>query len=224
MNADLIVRLVGGLIGSYLIGSIPASYLVAFYGHGVDPRTVGSGNVGATNVYRAVGARAGLVAAVLDIAKGTAAVLLARYLLPGGGPLGPQGFALACGAAAVVGHTYTVFLGFAGGKGVATGAGVFLAVAPGPLGASFAVFVVTIALTRYVSLGSILAAASLPVWVALFGPEGKIPILTISIAMALFIVIKHRSNIARIQAGTESRIGASSPRPDDHAADRPAGV
>ena len=206
MNQQEGIRLILGLIGSYLLGSIPASFLIAKYGFGVDLRTVGSGNVGATNALRAIGPKAGVPALIMDALKGTLAVVLAPQVLPGGGAMGLLAFQLTCGVAAVLGHSFTIFLGFKGGKGVATGAGVFLAVAPKPLGLSFAVFMVTVAATRYVSLGSVLAALSLPLWIWFLAPEGKLLLLGIAVPMAGFILYRHRSNLSRLMAGTESKL------------------
>jgi glycerol-3-phosphate acyltransferase PlsY len=240
VNQTEIFRIAGGLVGAYLLGSIPASFLVARLGFGVDIRKVGSGNVGATNVFRSVGPAAGIVAAFFDIAKGTVAVWFGAALLPAGGPFGAMGFALACGAAAVFGHTFTVFLRFSGGKGVATAAGVFLALAPGPLCGSFVVFALTVAATRYVSLGSILAAVTLPLWIILtvnFTVKDRATLLSIASVLAVLIVWRHRSNISRLIAGTESRIGAGpagglggrmseakGPPSDPAPTDRPEGV
>lgn len=206
MSPDEAVCILGVLLGAYLIGSIPASYLIAWYGFGVDLKRVGSGNVGATNAMRSIGPRAGIPAAFLDIAKGTIAVLTAGWILPSGGPLGSLGLGVACGVAAVLGHTYTLFLGFAGGKGVATGAGVFLALAPMPLLCCLVVFLVVTRFTRYVSLGSIVAALSLPGWILLFSPTDRTALVIISTGMALFIVHRHRANIARLRAGTEAKV------------------
>ncbi|MBI4859567.1 MAG: glycerol-3-phosphate 1-O-acyltransferase PlsY [Candidatus Riflebacteria bacterium] len=197
---------VSALIAGYLLGSVPASFLVARWGFGVDLRTVGSGNVGATNALRALGPKAGIPALVLDALKGTLAVLVARWIAPAGGLLGPLGIQLGCGVAAVLGHTFTIFLGFKGGKGVATGAGVFAALAPGPFLASLIVFIGTVVATRWVSLGSILGAVTLPVWIVLLATEGRATLLSMAVPLALFIVWRHRENLHRMKCGTESRI------------------
>lgn len=190
------------LAASYLLGSIPFSYLVARQ-RGVDVRAVGSGNVGATNVMRSVGKGAGLVAFVLDAAKGAVAALIAQR--------SGLGIAVASLAAvsAIVGHMYPVWLGFKGGKGVATGAGAFLPLAPLATVVALVVFAVTLAVTRYVSLGSMLGAVSLAVVAALGGAPP--PVWAAAASMALLIVWKHRANIQRLAAGTESRIGRRAP-------------
>ena len=190
------------LAASYLLGSIPFSYLVARQ-RGVDVRTVGSGNVGATNVMRSVGRGAGLVAFVLDAAKGAVAALIAQR-----SGLGTAVASLAA-VSAIVGHMYPVWLGFKGGKGVATGAGAFLPLAPLATGVALVVFAVTLAATRYVSLGSMLGAVSLAVAAALGG--AATPVWAAAASMALLIVWKHRANIQRLAAGTESRIGRRAP-------------
>jgi glycerol-3-phosphate acyltransferase PlsY len=186
------------LVASYLLGSIPFSYLVARQ-RGVDVRKVGSGNVGATNVMRNVGKTAGLIAFLLDAAKGAAAALIAlRAGLV---------FALAslAAVAAILGHMYQVWLRFNGGKGVATGAGAFLPLAPLATGCALAVFALTLAATRYVSVGSMTGAVSLAVLAWVTGAPR--PVWIAAGAMAALIVWKHRGNIERLAAGTESRLG-----------------
>ncbi|HEY7410238.1 MAG TPA: glycerol-3-phosphate 1-O-acyltransferase PlsY [Vicinamibacteria bacterium] len=184
---------------AYLVGSIPFSYLVARR-RGVDVRAVGSGNVGATNVMRSVGTGAGALAFFLDFAKGAAASLLALAVAG-------QGVAAALAAVmAVIGHMYPVWLGFRGGKGVATGAGAFLPLLPWATAAGLVAFAVVLALTRYASLGSIAGATVLAVTAFLMG--GAQPVARAAAGMALLIVWKHRANIQRIAQGTESRVGS----------------
>jgi glycerol-3-phosphate acyltransferase PlsY len=190
------------LVAAYLLGSIPFSYLVARQ-RGVDVRRVGSGNVGATNVMRNVGRGAGLVAFVLDAAKGAVAALIAQRT-----GLGPTLAALAA-VAAIVGHMYPVWLRFQGGKGVATGAGAFLPLAPIATAVALVVFAATLALTRYVSLGSMVGAVTLAATAALTGAPR--PVWIAAAVMAALIVWKHRANIRRVAAGTESRLGRRVP-------------
>jgi len=189
----------GVLLAAYLLGSIPFSYIVARR-RGVDVRKVGSGNVGATNVMRNVGRGAGIVAFVLDFLKGSAATLIALAVEPHG-PLP----ALAA-ATAVVGHMCPVWLRFRGGKGVATGAGAFLPIAPVPTGAALLAFAAAMAATRYVSVGSLAGSATLAVLA--FLRTGPSAVAWSATAMALLILWKHRGNIQRIARGTESRLGA----------------
>jgi len=162
----------------------------------------GSGNIGMTNVLRTLGYMPGLLTLVLDGGKGTAAVLLAK--LVSDDPL----VWLACGAFAIVGHNWSIFLRFQGGKGVATTAGVFLGVAPYVALALFTVFLVVVVITRYVSLGSIVAAATLPIWLVIFGFPW--PGLALGTLISIFTVVRHRANIGRLLSGTEYRFGQKS--------------
>src|SRR5262245_37280951 len=150
------------LILAYLLGSIPFGYLIVRLTSGADIRKTGSGGTGATNVSRKAGKAAGVVTLALDAMKGAAAVLVARWLT---GEAGTSWVVAAAAALVVVGHCFPVWLKFKGGKGVATGLGVFLAIAPWAALAALAVFIVVVWRTRYISLGSIIAAAFLPLWV-----------------------------------------------------------
>ncbi len=191
---------------AYLLGSLPFSLWAGRLLRGIDLRTVGSGNLGATNVLRALGWRAAVPVLALDIAKGAAAVLVAlRWKTP----LDASIVALIAGVAAIAGHMWTPFAGFRGGKGVATATGVFLSLAPLPTALSAAVFALLTAITRYVSLGSVVAACLLPFFVAFFLPRSpvKLPLLLTCIVVVTSIVWKHRTNMRRLVQGTESRIG-----------------
>lgn len=201
-SRDMMLALAGG----YLLGSIPASFLIA-RAFGVDIRTVGSGNVGATNVLRALGPKAGVPAMLCDALKGTLAVWLARALVPTGGRFGPLVFPLACGVAAVLGHSFTIWLRFRGGKGVATGAGMFAALAPLPLALSVVTFVAIVAATRYVSLASMVSAVLLNGFILFLMPGSAVPLCSIAVPLALFICWRHRDNIRRLMDGTESKLG-----------------
>jgi glycerol-3-phosphate acyltransferase PlsY len=187
------------LVTAYLLGSIPFSYLVARR-RGVDVRTVGSGNVGATNVMRSVGRGPGLLAFALDFLKGMAASVLGRLVEPDS-PLPAL-----CATMAVLGHMYPVWLRFRGGKGVATGAGVFLPLAPAATGAALVTFGVVLAASRYVSIASI--AGTLVLAFAAFLLGAPTAVVRAAAGMALLIVWKHRENLQRIARGTESRMGA----------------
>jgi glycerol-3-phosphate acyltransferase PlsY len=190
---------VGWIAGAYLIGAIPASYLVARWGAGIDLRQHGSKNLGATNVYRVLGWKYAVPAGVFDVVKGLAPVLLAKSQ--------PEPWLpLAVGAAAVVGHVFSVFVGLKGGKGVATAGGVVLGLAPLALAVSIVVWGGVLKLTGYVSLGSILGALTLPLWVRILYPTQDYT-FWVGIALALFIVYTHRVNIRRLMTGTESRFG-----------------
>jgi glycerol-3-phosphate acyltransferase PlsY len=183
------------------LGSLPTGLWWA-RARGVDLRQIGSGNLGATNVYRALGPRAGLAVLAIDMLKGGAAVLLVRALAGRSGIWPVVG-----GAAAVLGHILSPFAGFRGGKGVATGGGAMLVLAPAAALIAVLVFAATVALTRYVSLGSILAAAALPLAVRATAPQ--VPGLGwISVAIAFLVIGRHWGNIGRLLQGTEHRFRA----------------
>jgi glycerol-3-phosphate acyltransferase PlsY len=194
------------LLGCYLLGSVPFSYLVVKLRTGRDVRTVGSGNVGTTNVLRAAGRAAALVALVLDLGKGVAAVWLARRTAA------PDWVAGGAAFAAVLGHVHPVFLGFRGGKGAATGFGALTALAP-PVGAAcLAVVAAVVAWARTVSLASVTAAALAPVLMAAAQWQGWVrdggPWLPLwAAAIAALIIVRHRENLARLRAGTEPKLG-----------------
>jgi acyl phosphate:glycerol-3-phosphate acyltransferase len=183
---------------AYLLGSIPFAWLVSRR-HGVDIRTVGSGNPGASNVLRSVGVAAGMAVLILDVAKGTLAVLIAQWMGVGLAML------VAAAVAAIVGHVYPLWFGFRGGKGVATAAGVFAVLLPVGLIVAVVVFLVTVAITRFVSVGSLLGAGALVI-VALARGAPSAVIIGASIVMVI-IINGHRANLARLIAGTEPRLG-----------------
>ena len=189
---------------SYVAGSIPSAY-IAGKARGVDLRKHGSGNLGATNVIRVLGAKIGLVVFAFDVAKGALPVLLLpRYILSSWPPVW---IAIACGVAAIVGHTRPIFLLFKrGGKGVATAAGVFLALAPVQTALTLMVFAVVLLTSGYVSMGSLISASLLPLLIAVtLGP--KSPVFTISVLVAIFVFWTHRANIGRLRRGEEHRFG-----------------
>jgi glycerol-3-phosphate acyltransferase PlsY len=202
------------LVLAYLSGSVPSAYLAGRLLKGVDLRTVGSGNLGATNVLRNLGTPAAVVVLALDALKGALPVLLLppRITIVTGGDAGRilLWWAGACGAAAVLGHARSVFLLWrGGGKGVATGAGVFAALAPIPTLVAFIGFAAAVGFTRIVSLGSVTAAVVLPLTVLILSGFDS-PVLIVSGAVSAFVIWSHRANIARIMSGTEPRIGATS--------------
>jgi glycerol-3-phosphate acyltransferase PlsY len=182
----------------YLFGSLPFGYWVPRAVAGVDIRTVGSGNTGATNVWRALGFKLGLSVALLDMAKGAAAALVARWLAD-------DLTAVLAGVAAMVGHYRPIFLGLAkGGKMVATTGGVGGALAPFATLAAAGVWIIVFLLTRYASLASIVASVTLPLFALLFGASA--PVLVFTVAAAVAVALLHRANIKRLRAGTENRI------------------
>ncbi len=188
---------------AYLLGSIPFGYLLVRIFRHQDIRETGSGNIGATNVARSGAKGLGFATLLLDLGKAYLAVYLARQLGHGN-----YDIAVVAAVAAVLGHMFPVWLGFRGGKGVASGLGVFLALTPLSGVCIFAVFLVVVVLTRYVSLGSILASASLPLF-AYFFVRPQSPITTMGfVLIAVLIIGKHGENIKRLMAGTESRFGS----------------
>ena len=183
------------IIGAYLLGSIPTGLLLA-KAFGVNIRETGSGNIGATNVYRTLGRRVGIMTLIGDCLKGLIPVLIARQLQL------PEIWLAAAGLAAFLGHVYTIFLGFKGGKGVATALGVFLGISPYSVLAALLIFVLTLVKWRYVSLASITAAAAIPLLVALI--EKKELLIAMSVVIAALVIYKHRENIRRLRSGTEN--------------------
>ncbi len=187
------------IVLGYLIGSVPFAYLLTRRLAGIDLRTKGSGNVGAANVLRTAGVRTAMAVVGLDIAKGGLAVGLSKVL-----DSDPTG-AVAAGIAAIIGHIYPVWIGFRGGKGVATACGVFGVLAPLPTVVAAVVFVCTVWWTRYVSLGSLVASAAL----APLAYLARVPLSTVvgAVCAALLIFERHRGNLSRLRAGTERRFG-----------------
>ncbi|MEX0690251.1 MAG: glycerol-3-phosphate 1-O-acyltransferase PlsY [Gemmatimonadales bacterium] len=191
-----------GLIAlSYLIGAIPTSYLVGRVSRGIDLRQHGSGNLGATNAFRVLGWQIAIPVGMVDLAKGALPVVVLAPIVS------PEPWAaFAVGGAAVVGHVYSVFMRFRGGKGVATAAGVVLAIAPLALFVAFVAWVTILLLTGYVSLASMTAAVLFPIlawWIGTTNPH----LIVVSIGMAGFVLWTHRANIGRLMAGNESRFG-----------------
>ncbi|HOB28416.1 MAG: glycerol-3-phosphate 1-O-acyltransferase PlsY [Dethiobacteria bacterium] len=187
------------IVAAYLIGSIPFGYIFTRLFKRVDIRHYGSGNIGATNVLRLLGWRAALPVFLLDLGKGSAAVLLARACSS------ETVVVLAAALAVLVGHCFPLFLKFKGGKGAATGIGLLIPLS-GPVCASVVILaVIVIALTRYVSLGSIIGAFSVPFFLLFFGYEPLY--LLFGAAMALLVIFRHRENIGRLLSGTEPKLG-----------------
>ena len=191
---------------AYLLGSIPFGLLIVKAFGGGDIRAVGSGNIGAANVARNAGAVAGVLTLLLDAAKGYAAVWIAERWTGGNGR-----WMMAAAVAAVIGHMFPVWLGFKGGKGVATGLGVFLPICWEAVAAAAALWILLVAFWRYSSLGSIVAAAALPALVYLFYAPHHAPpdhILLGTVLISVLVLWKHRENMRRLIAGQESRLGS----------------
>ncbi|MCL5676505.1 MAG: glycerol-3-phosphate 1-O-acyltransferase PlsY [Firmicutes bacterium] len=200
---------VAAVAAAYLIGAIPFGFLMGLWAKGVDIRRYGSGATGGTNVLRVLGWGPALTTALLDAAKGTVATLLGVYLdhgtaAPFGLP-GPGWLAAFCGLAAVAGHSWPIYLGFKGGKSVATGAGSMLALFPFYIFLGLPVFLLVVALTRFVSLGSILSTLTITLLVIFRQPLLSDKVWALGIA--LIVIYRHNANIKRLLAGTESRFG-----------------
>jgi len=189
-----------GVVVAYLIGSVPFALIIAKRWGEPDLRRIGSGNLGAANVLRSSGVTAGVLVALLDVGKGAAGVMLAARL--DGSNTAPA----VAGFAAIVGHIYPVWLRFRGGKGVATAAGVFLALAPVQTLLALVVFAVVLLSSGYVSLGSLTSATILPVLLAITVGV-RSPIFMVSVVIALFVFWTHRANIVRLRNGEEHRFG-----------------
>ena len=193
------------LLGAYLIGGIPFGFLIGKL-RGIDVRTVGSKNIGATNVFRTVGKKWGLLAFFCDVMKGLVPTLVAKMLYAETMPEMPILVGITC----VVGHMLTPYMKFKGGKGVATAFGALIALMPATVGIAFAIFALTFACSNYISLGSCVAATSLAVmvWIPFLDHAGykDLPLCILVTLIAAFIVWKHRSNIGRLVRGEENKI------------------
>lgn len=204
------------MVFGYVLGAIPIGIFAGRVLAGIDPREAGSRNIGFTNVLRVAGKTAGAVTLIGDIGKGARAVLCARWLA--GPSIGD--WEVAVGAAAILGHVFPVFLGFRGGKGVATALGVWLAVEPAIGGCVLAVWLVSAVIWRMSSLAALMAFGTLPFWIWLFRPQASLAVF--AVAVIILITYTHRDNISRIQAGTEPRFGTRTSAND--AADRATGT
>jgi glycerol-3-phosphate acyltransferase PlsY len=192
--------MIPSVIAAYLIGSVPFALLLARRWGAADLRRVGSGNLGAANVLRASGVTAGVLVAMLDITKGAASVMLAERFA------GHAAAPAAAGVAAIVGHIYPVWLRFRGGKGVATACGVFSVLTPLAVPPALGIFALSVWMTRYISLGSMLASVALPPIAYAIGSPA--PAVAAACVASAIIVFRHRSNLRRLRTGTERRIGA----------------
>jgi glycerol-3-phosphate acyltransferase PlsY len=202
---DVFLRILLVTAASYFLGAIPSSYCMGKLLKGIDLREHGSGNLGAANTFRVLGLKAAIPVLLFDIGKGFVAV---HYLSRLGGP--GTAFALLAALVVVLGHNYSVFVRFSGGKGVGATAGAFLALAPQALGICFAVWILTLLATRIVSVASMASAACLPISIPvanrLFGAHVHYSITMLAVAAAVVVFVKHRSNIVRLLNGTEKKI------------------
>jgi glycerol-3-phosphate acyltransferase PlsY len=201
-KSELIISIVAVVL-AYLCGSVPWGYIIGKF-NGVDIRTVGSKNIGATNVTRCVGKKAGKLCFALDFLRGMLPVLIAQHVFKTG-----EVVSLVVVFATIIGHIFPVFLNFKGGKGVSTAAGAIMALAPWALITALVVWVVVFLVSRYVSLASITAAAVLPViqWIFVLTNDKSMLVAAVLTAIAVLAIFRHRSNIQRLLDGTESRFG-----------------
>ncbi len=198
------INFIISIAAAYLLGSLPFSYIFGKL-RGIDIRNYGSGNVGATNALRVLGTKTGIITLLLDMGKGLLAVEIGRYLMPGVN----EGYYILIGVIAITGHIFTIFLRFKGGKGVATSAGVFIDLLPLPCLLALLLFVIIVFISRYVSLGSILSAGFLFLYVLISNIINNFAdwqYLAVVSLVAGFIIIRHKANIGRLLAGTENRI------------------
>ncbi|GGG57504.1 glycerol-3-phosphate acyltransferase 2 [Paenibacillus radicis (ex Gao et al. 2016)] len=199
----ILLNAIIAVVASYLLGSISFSIVIARLVKGIDIREHGSGNAGATNTIRVLGKGPGLLVFVLDIAKGIAAVLIGRLLGPD--DLGDW-TAVLSGLAAIVGHNWPIWFRFKGGKGIATTVGVMVTLAFVPALIAGVIAIASIAITRYVSLGSLLFAAFVPLLIGLI--HYSLPLLLVSLLLCVFAFVRHRTNIVKLVQGTENKLGA----------------
>ena len=192
--------LIAILVSAYLLGSVPFGLLIVKNFCGIDIRSVGSGNIGATNVLRAAGPKLAAVVFAMDVVKGLIPTLAAKQLFPG-----EAWIIVATGMVAIMGHTLSIFLRFKGGKGVATGLGVIIGLDPRIAGIGFGIWLLIVAITKYVSLASIIAAVSITTMMRLFHQHIAYQIVVTFVAA--FVIFKHRSNMVRLIQGKEPHIG-----------------
>jgi glycerol-3-phosphate acyltransferase PlsY len=202
---DAVLRILSVVVSSYLIGSIPSSYIMGRLLKNIDLREHGSGNLGAANTFRVLGFRAALPVLLFDVGKGFVAV---QYFSRFGGP--GTGFALLAALVVILGHDYSIFVRFSGGKGVGAAAGAFLALAPQAVGFCFALWLITLLVTRIVSVASMVSAAFLPFSILiadkLFGNAMDYKVVILGCAVAIVVVVKHLPNMRRLRERTEKKI------------------
>ena len=200
-------------LAAYLFGSIPTAYLVA-RAKGIDIRAAGSGNIGATNAMRVLGKPVGIFVMLADVLKGFSAVLIGNVIWDSIAPaMDSENVKIVAGIFAVLGHNYTCWLKFKGGKGIATTAGVYLALSPAALGIALAVFILVVLATRYASVASITAAVVLPF--AVWFTNQNLFLEIVTIALCMLAIFRHKKNIQRLIAGTENRIGGKTSTTED---------
>lgn len=197
---------------AYLLGSIATSVWVGQWFYGKDVREYGSGNAGATNTFRVLGAKAGIPVLLIDVLKGWAAVQLPHWL---GGVPNSTDFQLILGISSVLGHVFPVYIGFRGGKGIATLLGVLIGVHAGAAGCAMLTFVLVFVTSRYVSLSSILASIAFPVWIVSLYPGAPKSLIVFAITVAVLVVLTHKRNIERLLKGEEGRVSFKKKKKDE---------
>ena len=204
------LKLLTMVLISYLAGSIPTAIIYGKLTRGIDIRQHGSGNAGATNVFRVLGWKAGVLVLLIDMAKGLVATLWIYKIGTGSFIGAPELLKILAGLSAVFGHIWTVFAGFKGGKGVGTGAGMIIGLVPGAVLVAVVVFVLVVAITRWVSLGSILASLTIPIFLIIKRFVLTLPVsntlLIFGLLIPALIIFTHRSNIKRLLNGTENKL------------------
>lgn len=207
------LNLIFMIIIAYLVGSIPTAIIYGKIFRGIDIREHGSGNAGATNVFRVMGWKSGLIVLLIDITKGLIATLFIYKIAINSVPFEPVLIQIIAGLSAVFGHIWTVFAGFKGGKGVGTGAGMIIGIIPEAVLAGLIIFIITVKLTRYVSLGSLLASITIPFYLffkkIFFQDSVSKTIMLFALFIPILIIYTHRSNIVRLLNGTENKIKLS---------------
>lgn len=198
----MILTAILGILGAYILGSIPTGYLIVKFLTGKDIREIGSGNIGATNVKRILGMKWFFIVLFLDALKGFLPVFIIQTMSKSGGEIIP----VLTGLAAILGHTFTIFLKFKGGKGVATGLGVFAALSPFSILSCVVVFLILLFMFQYISLGSIVSAFLLPIFIFIYGESGEYGLIFVfAILAAVFVIYRHYDNIKRLIEGTENK-------------------
>jgi glycerol-3-phosphate acyltransferase PlsY len=202
------------LVVAYLLGSIPTAVWVGKYFYNIDVREHGSGNAGATNVFRVLGKKAGIPVLIIDVLKGLFAALLASYATLENNPSELINFQLCLGAVALIGHIFPVFASFRGGKGIATLLGIIIAIVPSAAMLAILVFIIVLISSRIVSLSSMIAAIAFPIIIIFIQKTNEMSLITFSLLISIIVIITHRKNIVRIMKNEESRINFMSKKQD----------
>jgi glycerol-3-phosphate acyltransferase PlsY len=202
------------LVVAYLLGSIPTAVWVGKYFYNIDVREHGSGNAGATNVFRVLGKKAGIPVLIIDVLKGLFATLLASYSTLANNPSELINFQLCLGAVALIGHIFPVFASFRGGKGIATLLGIIIAIVPSAAMLAILVFILVLVSSKIVSLSSMIAAIAFPIIIIFIQKTNEMSLITFSLLISIIVIITHRKNIVRILKKEEGKISFKSKKQD----------